>query len=404
MSFNVGIPIMKCSLNPSQTVNAGTGRKSKTCHVNKAWNEMNDQRQGQDETINKEETYKNVWMDGNSNDDVESIIQKEIDRVNEERKEAGLKSVRKDSVTAIAIIEKPSMTYMQNLSYEEKVKFLTDSHKVMTDLLKEWNPNWRIIEAVQHHDEFGGLSAHNHSLVLIPSVNEDGVAFFNAKREVNLKFFNHINKNYSAMMRQLGYDISDCKTYDMLTAEEKAERKLNPPEHGLSSKEYKEAHMGELAEAYKQVLAENQQLKIDIKEKETLIQKLQAKLEQAEKLISDLKNKIEVITKNIGNRILRLFGAETEGAPEFPSNEITAEITGLKADVKDKDARQYRVLPDSSDGKFRVAYRNNSGAYETIKGGFNTRDDADKFRKEISNVTRDLGEGLTALKDGISRK
>lgn len=243
MAISVGIPVMKCSLNPSQTVSAKTGKKSKTCAVNKAWNEMNDQRLGRDETIDKSMTQNNVWMEGSSQDDVVSMVQREIERVNSERHEAGLKSIRKDTVSVISIIEKPSMEYMKKLSYEGKISFLNDSHKVMKELINEWNKNWQIIEAVQHHDEFGGLSAHSHTLVLIPSVNEDGIAFFNAKREVNLKFFTYINKNYPAMMRNMGYDISDCKTFDMLTEEEKEERKLNPPEHGLDATKIGRAHV-----------------------------------------------------------------------------------------------------------------------------------------------------------------
>lgn len=404
MSFNVGIPVMKCSLNPSQTVNAKTGKKSKTCQVGKAWNEMNDERIGRDETIDKSMTEKNIWMEGSSEDDVIGMVQQEIDRVNSERHDAGLKSIRKDSVTVISIIEKPSMEYMKDLSYEDKIKFLTDSHKVMTDLLKEWDPHWRIIEAVQHHDEFGGLSAHTHNLVLIPSVNEDGVAFFNAKREVNLKFFTFINKNYPAMMRDMGYDISDCKTFDMLSEEEKEERKLNPPKHGVSSQEYKQEHMKDLAQEYQQLLSENKVLKEEIVQKDTLIDKLKAEVEKYKALAEDLKEKIASIAQKAGARLMKIFGIDApEGSPEFPSKEVNEEFKGMQEGVKETDARKYRVIPDIEPGKYRVAYRNDAGIYETVKGGFASRDLADKYRKNISEATRDLGEKIAdGIKNGIS--
>ena len=60
--MKVGIPVLKCSLNPSQQINKRTGKKAKTCSVGAAWNEMNDNRYGRDPTIEKELTYRNVWM------------------------------------------------------------------------------------------------------------------------------------------------------------------------------------------------------------------------------------------------------------------------------------------------------------------------------------------------------
>ena len=404
MAFNVGIPVMKCSLNPSQTVSAKTGKKSKTCAVDKAWNEMNDQRIGRDETIDKSMTNKNVWMEGSSQDDVIGMVQQEIDRVNAERHEAGLKSIRKDTVSVISIIEKPSMKYMKNLSYEEKIKFLTDSHTVMTDLIHGWNANWRIIEAVQHHDEFGGISAHTHNLIMIPSVNEDGVAFFNAKREVNLKFFSYINKNYPAMMRDLGYDISDCKTYDMLTEDEKAERKLNPPKHGVSSQEYKQEHLKDLAKEYQYLLTENKELKEEIVKKNSIIEMLKSEIEKYKAIVEDLKAKITSITQKAGARLMKVFGIDTpEDTPQFPTKDVTEEIKGMQEGFKETDSRQYRVIPDIEPGKYRVAYRNESGIYETVKGGFENRDLADKFRKNIGEASRDLGSELTkGIKNGIS--
>ena len=399
MAISVGIPVMKCSLNPSQTVSAKTGKKSKTCAVDKAWNEMNDQRLGRDETIDKSMTQNNVWMEGSSQDDVVGMVQREIERVNSERHEAGLKSIRKDTVSVISIIEKPSMEYMKNLSYEGKISFLNDSHKVMKELINEWNKNWQIIEAVQHHDEFGGLSAHSHTLVLIPSVNEDGIAFFNAKREVNLKFFTYINKNYPAMMRNMGYDISDCKTFDMLTEEEKEERKLNPPEHGLDATTYKQKHIKDLAIEHKQLLNENTELKKELSVKESVIQKLKGEVEKYKELYFNLKTKFEEFTRKAGAKLLRLFGINApEGLQEFPSTEINQGIKNMYDGVKETDSRQYRVIPDIEDGKYRVAYRNASGIYETVKGGFASRDQAELFRKNISLAALDVSN---TIKNGI---
>ncbi|MCR5804208.1 MAG: plasmid recombination protein [Clostridia bacterium] len=400
MSFNVGITVMKCSLNPSQTVNAKTGKKSKTCPVDKAWNEMNDERIGRDQTIDKDMTDKNVWMMGSTHDDVVGMTQQEIDRVNKERHANGLKSIRKDTVTIISIIEKPSMEYMKNLSYEDKIDFLNDSNKVLTELIHQWNPNWHIIEAVQHHDEFGGLSAHNHNLILVSSVNKDGVPFFNAKREVNIKFYNFIHKNYPILMREIGHNISDCKTFDMLSEEEKEERKLNPPKHGISSQEYKQEHMKDLAQEYQQLLTENKVLKEEIAQKDSLIDKLKAEVEKYKAMAEDLKKKIVSIAQKAGSRLMKLLGVDNiDVTREFPSKEISASIKEMTEGLKGIDARQCRVIPDPEHiGKYRVALKAASGIYETIKGGFDSRNSAERYRRNLSEATLEQGEHL---KDGI---
>ena len=74
--MKVGIPCMKCSIHPSQQVNKKTGKRSKTCGVKSAWEEMNDERLGRDPTIDKEMTYLNVWMEGSTDLDVEDIVNK----------------------------------------------------------------------------------------------------------------------------------------------------------------------------------------------------------------------------------------------------------------------------------------------------------------------------------------
>lgn len=233
--MKVGIPVMKCSLNPSQTVNAKTGKKSKTCSIDLAWKEMNNERLGRDLDIDETLTHNNVWMEGSTEDNVAKIVQNKIDEINQIRKENGKRSLRKDAVSVIEIIEKPNIEYMSNLLYDEKVSFLNTSHGVIKELLGEWNPNWTILESVQHHDEFGGLSAHNHSLVMLTTVDDNDLPGMNAFKEVNLKFYSFINKNYPKMMREYGYEVEDVRTYDMLSEEEKMERKLNPKEHGVDS-------------------------------------------------------------------------------------------------------------------------------------------------------------------------
>lgn len=296
--MKVGIPVMKCSLNPSNTINKKTGKKSQTCPVDLAWQEMNDERIGRDMDINPDMTYRNVWMEGNSGDDVVQIVQAKIDEINRIKRENGKRVLRKDAVSVIEVIEKPNIEYMSELSYEEKVKFLKDSHETFKQLIHEWNLNWTLLESVQHHDEFGGLSAHNHNLILLTTVDDKGLPTMNAFKEVNLKFYSYINKNYPKMMRERGYEVEDVRTYDMLTDEEKMERKLNPQQHGVDSYTYKKRKKEEMEQ-------ELEKLKIRSEQMSSQLENTILEITKAPDLVSykDIQDENQTLKKNFPQKI-----------------------------------------------------------------------------------------------------
>lgn len=475
--MKIGIPCMKCSLHPSQQVNKKTGKSAKTCGISSAWKEMNDERMGRDTTIDKNLTHNNVWMDGSTADDVTKTVQEEIDKINEERRANGLRAMRKDAVSVIEIVEKPPIDYMQHLSYEEKCRFLSDSHDTIKELLHEWNPQWKMIESVQHHDEFGGLSAHNHSLVMLSSKDKNGIAAMNAKAEFNLKFFNFINKNYPERMRSKGYDIEDCKTYDRLSEEEKEQRRLHPEEHGVEAYKYKQKKqeemtqklseqknelesvskslelkrdelsetkkeigdlkkekellqkkMQETAEAkelyekraaiaiktekdysekimaltaapsvasYEAVVQENQRLREEVSMHAASIQKLQTERDQLREIAEHWKNRFSDIAHKLGSKLMSFAGydvSQDKSVKEYPDKEIAAKISDMKEGLEERDPKQYRVLPDNNEkGKFRVAYRQKDGSLETIKSGFDSRDQADRYRRNLINASKGMG-------------
>ena len=75
----------------------------------------------------------------------------------------------------------------------------------------------------------------------------------------------------------------------------------------------------------------------------------------------------------------------------------------MKKTFQNETPRAYRVIPDVQDkSKFRVAVLGKDGKYDTIKGGFESRDAADLFRKNISSATNALSEKIdNSLKHGI---
>lgn len=414
----VGIPVMKCSLNPSQTVNAKTGKKSKTCSIDLAWKEMNNERIGRDLDIDETLTHNNVWMEGSTEDNVAKIVQNKIDEINQIRKENGKRSLRKDAVSVIEIIEKPNIEYMSNLLYDEKVSFLNTSHGVIKELLGEWNPDWTILESVQHHDEFGGLSAHNHSLVMLTTVDDNDLPGMNAFKEVNLKFYSFINKNYPKMMREYGYEVEDVRTYDMLTDEEKMERKLNSQQHGVDSYTYKKRKKEEMEQeleklkirseqmssqlentileitkapdlvSYKDIQDENQTLKKELSTKDKIIQKLNVEKKELKQSLEKWKRQCMHIANKIGNKMLNAIGLDTNVVgikKELPSKEVIQVIDDTSHTIQ-YNANDLRVIPDSQNkGKFCVILKKDNG-FDVVDNNFDNRQLAEYRIKEIIDL------------------
>lgn len=416
--MKVGIPVMKCSLNPSNTINKKTGKKSQTCPVDLAWQEMNDERIGRDMDINTDMTYRNVWMEGNSGDDVVQIVQAKIDEINRIKRENGKRVLRKDAVSVIEVIEKPNIEYMSELSYEEKVKFLKDSHETFKQLIHEWNLNWTLLESVQHHDEFGGLSAHNHNLILLTTVDDKGLPTMNAFKEVNLKFYSYINKNYPKMMRERGYEVEDVRTYDMLTDEEKMERKLNPQQHGVDSYTYKKRKKEEMEQeleklkirseqmssqlentileitkapdlvSYKDIQDENQTLKKELSTKDKIIQKLNVEKKELKQSLEKWKRQCMHIANKIGNKMLNAIGLDTNVVgikKELPSKEEIQVIDDTSHTIQ-YNANDLRVIPDSQNkGKFCVILKKDNG-FDVVDNNFDNRQLAEYRIKEIIDL------------------
>lgn len=419
--MRVGIPMMKCSLNPSQQVNKQTGKRSKTCGVKSAWEEMNDERLGRDPTIDKEMTHMNVWMEGSSDMDVEEIIKQEIERINLERKMHGKRALRSDTVSCIAIVEKPNMEYMQNLSYEERKKFLYTSHEEMKKLIHEWNPNWKILAACQHHDEFGGLSAHNHTLVMVSTIDKDGLPNMKAKSEFNLKFFTFINKNYSVRMQSRGYEVEHVRTFDQLSDEEKIERKLHPEDHGVDAYIYKQKKQKELEQSikdleikqtslsdelektvieitqapdlksYTTILNENESLKSELALKDRIIEKLKTEIESLKLKMESWKNTFTEISHKAGVKLMSLFGYDVHESVrnDYPQIDILEKFNSMQKGMREYDPACFRVIPDKqNEGRFCIVYKNKSHQYETFENNILNRRIAENKIKEMKHHSK----------------
>ena len=235
--FHVGLPCLKLSLNPSNQRHHG--KAARTCSVKNAWDEMSDKRKGRDKTIDHDLTKDNVWLCGNTDMDMEQVIQAEIDRINAERAEHGKRKMRIDAVSAIEMIQKPPMEVMETLTREEQTKLLRVSDEVVESILHDWAPEWKTLATVIHYDEFGGRSGHDHKIFMPIARDKDGCSVLNAKRDFNLKFFTFMNREYPARMRDRGYPVLDCEIYEDMTEEERKQHAEKKKDYGLEGYEYK---------------------------------------------------------------------------------------------------------------------------------------------------------------------
>ena len=302
--FHVGLPCLKLSLHPSTQVHKG--KKAKTCSVGSAWDEMSDKRKGRDRTIDHSLTKDNIWICGNTNMDMEQVIQAEIDRINSVRAEHGKRKMRSDAVSAIEMIQKPPMELMESLTREEQTELLRVSDEVVESILHDWCPTWKTVATVIHFDEFGGRSGHPHKIFMPVTEDDQGCSVLNAKRDFNLKFFTFMNREYPARMRERGYPVLDCEIYEDMTEEEREKHKEKKKDYGLEGYEYKQKKTAEQEaqiKANEQVI-EGQAKILSIQEEQVsrndvTIAEQDGKISQAEQDLSDINDQIRQEKKSL---------------------------------------------------------------------------------------------------------
>lgn len=234
----VGLPFLKCSSNPSQTINAKTNKKSKTAVTKKIALEAFE-RFGNDPDINKDESNNNIYLTNiKSTEEYLKLIEETKEEINKQLVNKNKKKLRKDTVDTIALVVKPSYDSMKQLTYDEQVKFLKDSKVVIEDIFCQYiNPNFKFDGAIIHFDE---INPHLHCLGMPTIIDEtSGIETFNAKKFLSLKNITHLNRNYSAKMQELGWNVKNFELYEDMTPEEKEEHKKSKKNYGRDSLQFK---------------------------------------------------------------------------------------------------------------------------------------------------------------------
>ena len=392
--YHVGLPCMKLSLNPSSQKH--NGKAAKTCSVRCAWNEMNDERRGKDKTIDHELTKENVWISGNTNMDMEKVIQTEIDRINNERVALGKRKLRTDAVSAIELIQKPPMEVMESLTREEQTKLLRDSDEVVESIMHDWCPEWKTLATVIHYDEFDGRAGHPHKIFMPLARDEDGCPVLNAKRDLNLKFFTFMNTEYPARMREKGYPVLDCEIYEDMSQEEREAHKEKKKDYGLEGYEYK---MKKTAEQEAQIKA-NEQV---IKGQTEILSVQKDMIKENDNIIADQDN---MISKH--EQELDRIRSDVKDA-EKKLDEVNADVTVAKTDVRNqkKESKELRIkilakekvldLPEPPKTIDRQCYRVPIDEYKSVKA---TAAQVEVLKEEYETRKKTLDKREKALDKG----
>jgi hypothetical protein len=271
--MNVGITIAKLS-------NANRGKR--TMRIGGIIMEGFAERYGKDPDIDTTKTASNIYQNYSSGKMLLADINNEMKTYNTEQRKQGKRGLRVDAVPAFALIVKPPADIIETWDDEKRRKYWRDTDIIMYDFMGKANKTGRnksnIRASVIHKDELG---EHKHYYGMC--YTSDGR--ISGKDVINLKLFSRFNSEYSKRMRALGWDISDCSTYDFeatknMSEEEKAEYKKQHIEkkklkkHGQTSETYKAEQEAKkqqeiiLTDEEKVKILANRKAEIDRKEKE----------------------------------------------------------------------------------------------------------------------------------------
>ena len=232
------------------------------------------------------------------------------------------------------------------------------------------------------------------------------------------------------MMRERGYEVEDVRTYDMLTEEEKMERKLNPQQHGVDSYTYKKRKKDEMEQqleqlrikseemnselkntileitkapdllSYKDIQKENRALKEELTIKDKIIQKLNVEKKDLKQNLEKWKNRCVQIANKIGNKVLNVIGInmdEVDIKKKLPSTDVIQVIDDTSHTIQ-YNANDLRVIPDSQNkGKFCVILKKDNG-FDVVDNNFDNRQLAEYRIKEIVDLKIEIDPIKETLK------
>lgn len=338
--------------------------------------------------VDPERTKYNIYR-GLKDDGTGRDWQKEIRNAKARTRETTGRAVRKDAVLICSAVESLPKSWPRELAqfyFEDKATWFRTYLSERAGL-----DHNSLLSMAVHFDE----STPHCTYVFLPM--KDG----------RLQAKNILTKPFLRNLQQDGQEFARKWISENCQGFEKIQDYIpDSGRHHLNEVEYKEAQITkreqELAEivqapdfkTYSKAIEENRLMREEITVKDRIINSLTSERDRLLEYAAKLKLQLSAISEKAGSKLMNLLGfqqTENGSLNPYPSKSVTAGIRDMLSGFQQN--RQYRVLPDlENEGKFRVAYRDYSGSYATEKGGFDTRELAETYRKNLVGVSRELSE------------
>lgn len=156
-------------------------------------------------------------------------------------------------------------------------------------------------------------------------------------------------------------------------------------------------------QSYETVVQENQELKEELSLKDRVIEALQKEKAALQETVNRLKESVQewkerfdLLAHMAGQRLMAAFGfdiSKDEKISEYPSPKVKDVLSDMKEEAERYNQASLRVVPDmAKEGQYKIVARMQTGEYEKVKDGFQTREEAEKYRREYKILKSKLDE------------
>ena len=167
------------------------------------------------------------------------------------------------------------------------------------------------------------------------------------------------------------------------------------------NREIVEKTMSPDLQSYETVVQENQNLKEELSLKDRVIEALQKEKAVLQETVNHLKESVQewkerfdLLAHMAGQRLMVAFGfdiSKDEKISEYPSANVKDVLSDMKQELERFEQSSLRVVPDTeAAGQYRIVARKPSGEYESVKCGFQTREEAEVYRREYGKAKMNL--------------
>ena len=210
-----------------------------------------EERWSADPDLDRTKTKDNVYMTGyRSGLELLNDINHEIAEYNQQLKNSGKRGLRKDAITSFAVIVKPDMEVMGELTREQQIKFFEDAYNLISEKLGT-NPDTNVPNVRGGVIQFDEGNPHLHLF----GVPYNSAGKLCADDIFRLPLNRWLNEEFPKLMNEKGWNLEPCKDpkgYDADKAKDMTEEQLKEyKEQCIEYKRSKKKKHGQSATAYK---------------------------------------------------------------------------------------------------------------------------------------------------------